>query len=84
MIPSPKERFVADASLAKKHADMVASSSFIAALDATMLEYAAKCSRTAVPGEGGLLLRGAQEFSRLFCELANPIPTLATRDRDNL
>lgn len=84
MIPSPKERFLADAALAKQHADLVASSRFIVALDAAMLEYAIQCSRVNPPGEGGLLLRGANEFARMFCELANPRIKPTTVDRDNL
>lgn len=84
MIPSPKTRFLADQALAKKHADMVASSPFILALDAALLEYMEECSRTTVPGEGGLKLRGAIEFARVFCNLANPPTKFKTVDPDNL
>lgn len=84
MIPSPKERFLADAALAKQHADLVASSRFIVALDAAMLEYAIQCSRVNPPSDGGLLLRGARQFVFVFCELANPQTKPTTVDRDNL
>lgn len=84
MIPTPKERFLSDGALAKRHADMVATSEFAVALDAALLEFAAKCARTAVPGEGGLMLKGAHEFARVFCELSMPATMISTRDRDNL
>lgn len=84
MIPSPKERFLADATLTKHHANTVASSQFIAAFDAAMGEYSMQCSAAKNPTEAGLLLRGAHEFARIFCELANPRTRTVTVDRDNL
>lgn len=86
MIPSPKERFIADAALAKTHADTVGSTAFVQALDAALLEYGAQCARHAMPGvdESGLLLRGAHEFARLLTTLAEPRTRETTHDRDNL
>lgn len=84
MIPSPKDRFLADVTLAKHHANTVSSSEFVEAIDAALLEYAAQCSREKVPSDGGLLLRGAHEFARLFCELSQPRTENKTIDRDNL
>lgn len=84
MIPSPKDRFLVDVALAKHHADTVGTSQFATALDAALLEYGAQCSREKVPAEGALLLRGAHEFARLFCELSQPRTENKTIDRDNL
>lgn len=84
MIPSPKDRFLADATLAKRHADTVGTSQFSAALDAALLEYGARCAKEKIPGDAGLLLRGAYEFSLVLCELAEPRTRTVIKDRDNL
>lgn len=83
MIPSPKDRFLADTTLSKHHADMVSSSQFAATLDAALLEYAIQTAR-GNPSKAGLLLQGAHEFSRVFCELSEPRLRPVTKDRDNL
>lgn len=84
MIPSPKDRFLADTVLAKHHADMVSSSQFAAALDASLREYSAQCARSKSPSKAGLLLQGAHDFVDVFCNLAEKIVIPATKDRDNL
>lgn len=84
MILTPKERFLADATLSKWHIDTVTTPQFTAALDAALLEYGAQCSREKVPADGGLLIRGAHEFANLFCRLSTPVNRPVTRDRDNL
>lgn len=83
MIPSPKDRFLSDVVLAKHHTDTVSTTQFAAALDAALLEYGAQCSR-GKRKQAGLLLRGAHEFARLFCELSQPRTQTKTIDRDNL
>lgn len=80
MIRTPKERFLADAALAKWHADTVSTPEFAAALEAALLEYSAQCAKS----EPSLTLRGAHEFARLFCNLSTPITRPTTIDRDNL
>lgn len=84
MIPSPKERLLADAGLAKWHADTVNTPQFVASMDAALGEYSAQCSRVSSPSDGGLMLRGAHEFVRLFCNLSTPVTRPTTKDRDNL
>lgn len=84
MIPSPKDRFLADAALSKRHADMVGTSDFADAMDKAMLEYSAQCARSNSPSKAGLLLQGAHEFARVFCDLSVPRMKTATKDPDNL
>lgn len=84
MIPSPKDRFLSDASLSKRHADTVGTSEFVAAMDAALLEYGAQCSRSNSPSKAGLLLQGAHEFARVLCELSEPRIRTTIKDRDNL
>lgn len=84
MIPTPKDRFLADAALSKAHSDTVNSTPFSAALDAALLEYSARCAREPDSGVGSLLLRGAHEFSRVLCELSEPRTRNVTKDQDNL
>lgn len=84
MMPSPKERFLANAASAKAHSDTVASAAFVQALDAAMLEYASVCASQANPSEGGLMLRGAKGFASVLCGLAMPLSRPKVSDRSNL
>lgn len=84
MIPNPKQRFLDSTAVAKWHADLVAKSEFIQALDAAKLEYADACAKAMSPGDVGLMLRGATEFARIFCELSMPLKTRTIKDHDNL
>lgn len=81
MIPPPKDRFLANVALAKHHADTVGTSQFAVALDAALLQYGEKCSKDE---NGALLLRGAYEFTRIFCDLSEKRTEVKPVDRDNL
>lgn len=84
MIPSPKDRFLADAALSKTHSDTVSSTPFAVALDAALLEYGKRCSKEKQPEVGGTLLRGAYEFAEVFCNLSEPRKQSTVYDPDNL
>ena len=84
MIPSPKERFLANARAAKEHADLVANPSFQHAVDTALRVFAEQCDHTDGADAGYWRTRGAFEFVRVLNTLHELPVTRGRKDFDNL
>lgn len=84
MIPSPKERFLANPTLKHALGNIVANPDFHAALEAAQLAYAEQCSREDGADAGYWKSRGAFEFVKVLCNLHNPPVERVHKDLDNL
>lgn len=84
MIPTPKERFLANPALKQELGNIISNPSFQSALEAALLTHAQNCAHEDGPDAGYWKTKGAFEFVKVLCSLHNPAVERAFKDLDNL
>lgn len=87
--PSPKARYLSDATVVRRHKELTQSGIFQHAVDMALLQFQVELSQQKVDGVGAAAnhfkVTGALEFVNLLKGLAEtPLRMPARKDRDNL
>lgn len=84
MIPTPKERFLANPALKQELGNIVANPAFQAAVEAALLTHSQNCANEDGPDAGYWKNKGAFEFVKVLSNLHNPVLKREHKDLDNL